>query len=78
MVKRQYPNEDLPSTAISFKRETLDLLKKIAAREDRSLAAQVRTICEDWLQSPEGVAAIRKSASTFDIRKIEQSALDKT
>ena len=50
MAKRQYPNEDMPATAISFKKETLDLLKKIAAREGRSLASQVRTICEEWLQ----------------------------
>jgi len=51
----------MPATAISFKKDTLDLLRQIADREQRSLAAQVRVAVESWLQSPEGLAAVRKS-----------------
>ena len=67
------------ATAISFPGETLKLLKRIADSEERSLAALIRIIVEGWLRTPDGSAAIRKSTKEkFDIRKIEQSALDKT
>lgn len=59
-VKRE-PNPDRPATAISFDKETLDAIKEIAKSEERSLAAQVRIVVEAWLQSPEGIAALRKS-----------------
>ena len=76
MSVKRVPNEDMPATAISFKKETLDLLRRIANREGRSLASQVRTICEDWLQSPEGIAAIQKSEKSFDLRDLVRLAKD--
>lgn len=60
-MPKRAPNEDKPATAISFSKETLDLLRDIAKSEERSLAAQVRVAVESWLRSSEGVAAARKS-----------------
>lgn len=83
MVKR-VPNEDMPATAISFKKETLELIREIAENEGRSLASQVRIICEDWLRSPAGIVAIKKAKtpkpdlSALDIGRLAQSAPAKT
>jgi hypothetical protein len=60
--KREYPNKDLPSTAISFPRDQLALLKSIAAVDDRSLASLVRHCCKYWLQqSAEGRELSRRA-----------------
>jgi hypothetical protein len=47
-------NPDMPATAISFDKDVLELLKKIAANEDRSLASLVRRVVNSWLESSEG------------------------
>ena len=60
--KRDYPNKDLPSTAISFDRDVLALLKSIADYDDRSLASLVRHACRHWLQSAEGRDLSRRAA----------------
>jgi hypothetical protein len=60
-------NPDLPATAISFDKDTLDLLKAIAAADDRSLASLVRLAVSDWLQSPKG----REMAQTAKAPKAE-------
>jgi len=59
--KREYPNKDLPSTAISFPRDQLALLKSIADYDDRSLASLVRHACKHWLQSAEGRELSRRA-----------------
>jgi hypothetical protein len=59
--KRDYPNKDLPSTAISFPRDQLVLLKSIADVDDRSLASLVRHACKQWLQSAEGRELSRRA-----------------
>jgi hypothetical protein len=59
--KREYPNKDYPSTAISFERDQLGLLKRIADTDDRSLASLVRHACKYWLQSAEGRELARRA-----------------
>ncbi len=59
--KRDYPNKDFPSTAISFDRDQLELLKRIADTDDRSLASLVRHCCKYWLQSAEGRELSRRA-----------------
>ena len=83
MVKR-VPNEDMPATAISFKKETLELIRDIAESEGRSLASQVRIIAEDWLRSPTGVVALKKAKapkpdlSAINLGRLQKSAPQKT
>ena len=83
MVKRA-ANEDMPATAISFKKETLELIREIAESEGRSLASQVRIMCEDWLRSPTGAVALKKAKTpkpdlnALDAGRLAQDAPPKT
>lgn len=54
-------NPEMPATAISFDKEMLKLLKRVADADDRSLASLVRLAVDSWLKSPEGLKMTRKA-----------------
>ena len=61
-------NLDMPATAISFDKHVLELLKKIAANEDRSLASLVRRAVNTWLESSEGKSLAERAARNATYR----------
>ncbi len=61
-------NPDMPATAISFEKDVLELLRKIAANEDRSLASLVRRVVDTWLKSSEGKELADKATRTEEFR----------
>jgi hypothetical protein len=66
--KREYPNKNRPSTAISFDADQLVLLNRIADADDRSLASLVRHACKFWLQSAEGRELARKASAQHSLK----------
>jgi hypothetical protein len=68
--------KDKEASAISFNKETLDALRRIAEREGRSLASLVRFICEEWLRSPQGIAAIKRSQEPKEPPRLGPHALN--
>ena len=63
MSKRRIrePNPDMPSTAISFPVAQLELLRRMAEADDRSLASLVRRAVDSFLRSNEGRELARKA-----------------
>ena len=76
-------NPDMPMIGVSFDKGILETLRRIAEKDDRSLASLLRRIVNSWLMSPEGRAAMGEEgvtspqATLADVLKARGAAVPK-